>query len=264
MTPIEREPKFVTFDLYGTLTHFQMSARTRTLFSDRVPSERMDEFLDDFEAYRFDEVLGAYKPYQDLIKDALRRACVRWSLEYVEAEGDEVAGDVPNWGPHPDVPEPLARVAEHYPLVILSNAADSQIHHNVDKLGAPFHAVYTAEQARAYKPRFQAFEYMLEQLGCRRDEILHVSSSVRYDLIRRTTCASRTRCTSTGGMSRPCHTTSTTRCPICRDCRPCSGCRQEFGAESAPPRTRMNVLRVRRLSTRRRSGLRSRRLRAAP
>ena len=64
----------------------------------------MEEFLDDFEAYRFDEVLGAYKPYQDLIKDALRRACARWSLEYVEAQGDEIAGDVPNWGPHPDVP----------------------------------------------------------------------------------------------------------------------------------------------------------------
>lgn len=73
--------------------------------------------------------------------------------------------------------------AEHYPLVILSNAADSQIRHNVDKLGVPFHAVFTAEQARAYKPRFRAFEYMLEKLGCRRDEVLHVSSSLRYDLI---------------------------------------------------------------------------------
>ena len=183
MTQVVPRPKFVTFDLYGTLTHFQMSARTRTLFSDRVPSERMDEFLDDFEAYRFDEVLGPYKYYPDLIKDALRRACARWSIEYVESEGEEIAWDVPNWGPHADVPEPLARTAEHFPLVILSNAADVQIKHNVEKLGAPVHAVYTAEQARAYKPRFQAFEYMLEQLGCRRDEILHVSSSMRYDII---------------------------------------------------------------------------------
>lgn len=183
MTAMNPKPKFVTFDLYGTLTHFQMSAFTRTLFSDRVPSDRMEEFLDDFEAYRIDEVLGAWKPYPDVIKGALRRACARWSIEYLESEGDEIVGDVPNWGPHPDVPEPLARVAEHYPLVVLSNAADSQIHGNVEKLGAPFHAVLTSEQARAYKPRFPAFEYMLETLGCRRDEILHVSSSLRYDLI---------------------------------------------------------------------------------
>ena len=46
-TPVDPKPKFVTFDLYGTLTHFRMSDRTRALFSDRVPSGRMDEFLSD-------------------------------------------------------------------------------------------------------------------------------------------------------------------------------------------------------------------------
>ena len=67
--------------------------------------------------------------------------------------------------------------------MILSNAADEQIHSNVCKLGAPFHAVFTAEQAKAYKPRLQAFEYMLDQLGCSPQDILHVSSSLRYDLM---------------------------------------------------------------------------------
>ncbi|MDP7452177.1 MAG: HAD-IA family hydrolase, partial [Arenicellales bacterium] len=81
------------------------------------------------------------------------------------------------------VAEPLVRVAEHYRLVILSNASDNQIQSNVDKLGAPFHAVYTAEQAQAYKPRFQAFEYMLDQLGCGPEDLLHVSASLRYDLM---------------------------------------------------------------------------------
>ena len=177
------KPKYITFDCYGTLTHFQMSALTRTLLADRVASERMDDFLDDFEAYRIDEVLGAYKYYPNVIKDALRRACQRWQIEYRQTDGEEIVADVPTWGPHPDVPEPLAKIAEHYPLVILSNAADNQICHNVEKLGAPFHAVYTAEQARAYKPQFRAFEYMLEQLDCGPDDILHVSSSLRYDLI---------------------------------------------------------------------------------
>jgi HAD superfamily hydrolase (TIGR01493 family) len=88
---------------------------------------------------------------------------------------------VPTWGPHADVPEPLSRIAKEIPLVILSNAMDEQIHHNVAKLGAPFHRVYTAQQAQAYKPRLRAFEYMLDQLGCAPEELLHVSSSPRYD-----------------------------------------------------------------------------------
>jgi len=180
---IEFDPKYITFDCYGTLTAFGMSAVTRELVADRVPSERMEDFLDDFEAYRIDEVLGAYKPYHRVINDALARTSKLWGIEHRDNDGKAIYESVPSWGPHPDVPEPLAAIAERYPLVILSNGADEQIQSNVDKLGAPFHAVYTAEQAQAYKPRLQAFEYMLDQLGCGPGDILHVSSSLRYDLM---------------------------------------------------------------------------------
>lgn len=56
---------------------------------------------------------------------------------------------MPTWGPHADVPAGLAKVAREIPLVIPSNASDDQIQSNVDKLGAPFHRVYTAQQAQA-------------------------------------------------------------------------------------------------------------------
>jgi 2-haloacid dehalogenase len=180
---IDVQPKFITFDCYGTLTAFGMSAVTRQLLADRVPTEQMEDFLDDFEAYRIDEVLGAYKPYPQVINDALARASRSWGIEHRDSDGRAIYEAVPTWGPHPDVPEALAVLAESYPLVILSNAADEQIMHNVEKLGAPFHSVFTAEQAQAYKPRLQAFEYMLDQLGCGPQDILHVSSSLRYDLI---------------------------------------------------------------------------------
>ncbi len=182
MQPSAR-PRFITFDAYGTLVDFRMSPVTRTLLADRVSEDSMNEFLDDFEAYRMDEILGPFKPYPDVIKDALRRACSRRRIEYRESDGEAVVAAIPTWGPHPDVPAALAALAEHFPLVILSNAKDDQIAENVAKLGAPFHAVYTAEQARAYKPRYRAFEYMLDQLGCDASEILHVSSSLWYDLI---------------------------------------------------------------------------------
>ena len=89
------------------------------------------------------------------------------AFAFVEAEGQAIYDAVPTWGPHPDVPEPLRRVGERIPLVILSNASNAQIQHNVDKLGAPFHAVFTAEQAQSYKPRMRGFEFMLDSLGAR-------------------------------------------------------------------------------------------------
>lgn len=176
-------PKYITFDCYGTLTNFQITPMAREMYKDRIPVDKMDQFIKDFGFYRFDEVLGDWKPYEKVIKNAVHRTCRLWGIEYIDSEAQRYYDEVPTWGPHPDVPEPLARLAERYPLVILSNASNDQIQSNVDKLGAPFHAVYTAQQAQAYKPRFQAFEYMLDQLNCGPEDILHVSSSLRYDLM---------------------------------------------------------------------------------
>lgn len=151
-------------------------------FGDRLPAEMRETFHDAAEQYRFDEVLGEYKPYRDVIGNATKRAARRLGLDYRDADGLAIYNAVPTWGPHPEVPATLRRLAEKYQLVILSNAAEEQIGRNVAALEAPFAAVFTAEQAQAYKPRFAAFEYMLNKLGCGGDEIVHVSSSPIYDL----------------------------------------------------------------------------------
>ena len=176
-------PKYISFDCYGTLTNFRMSDAARAMYADRVPAARMDAFVKDFAHYRLDEVMGDWKPYDQVLESAIRRTCRRWKVEYREGEGRKYYDAVPTWGPHADVAEPLARIAKEIPLVILSNAMNEQIHHNVAKLGAPFHRVYTAQQAGAYKPRLRAFEYMLDQLACAPEDVLHVSSSLRYDLM---------------------------------------------------------------------------------
>jgi 2-haloacid dehalogenase len=176
-------PKYITFDCYGTLIYFEMAPVARQLYADRVPAERMDTFVDDFSAYRLDEVLGPWKPYKDVVANALTRTCKRNGVEYRDSDADAVYAAVPTWGPHPDTVEGLAKVAKEFPLVILSNSMKDLIPHSVAKLGAPFHAAYTAEEAQAYKPRMQAFEYMLDQLGCAPEDILHCSSSFRYDLM---------------------------------------------------------------------------------
>lgn len=176
-------PKYISFDCYGTLIHFRMGELAREIFPDRIKPEHMDQFVRDFSAYRLDEVMGDWKPYADILHNAVERTCKHWKIEFHAAEARRFYDAVPTWGPHADVPAGLAKVAKEIPLVILSNAMNDQIHDNVAKLGAPFHKVYTAQQAQAYKPRLKAFEYMLDQLGCGPEHILHVSSSLRYDLM---------------------------------------------------------------------------------
>jgi 2-haloacid dehalogenase len=143
----------------------------------------MQRFIADFSAYRLDEVLGAWKPYADVVHNSLERTCTRHGLAFDPTIAQDIYHRVPTWGPNPDVPAGLAKVAKEFPLVALTNAMNDQIPHNIAQLGAPIAHVFTAESAGAYKPQMRAFEYMLDQLNCGPQDILHVSSSFRYDLM---------------------------------------------------------------------------------
>lgn len=180
---IQFRPKYITFDCYGTLTHFRMPEATTGIYGESLAPDLLAAFIRSFAAYRMDEVFGAWKPYGEVIASALERACRKHGVPFREEDARRIYEAVPTWGPHPDVPAGLGPVAERFPLVILSNASDDQIMSNVEMLGAPFHRVFTAEQAGAYKPRFRAFEYMFDMLGCAPEDVLHCSSSFRYDLM---------------------------------------------------------------------------------
>jgi 2-haloacid dehalogenase len=81
-----------------------MSDMTRTMFADRLDPDRLQAFTTDFSAYRFDEVLGNWQPYIDVIKTALRRCCTRWGLPYREAEAQRLYDAIPTWGPRRFMP----------------------------------------------------------------------------------------------------------------------------------------------------------------
>jgi 2-haloacid dehalogenase len=159
-------PKYISFDCYGTLIYFRMHEVAHGIVGEQLPPERMQQFLKDFSALRLDEAMGDWKPYDQVLKSAWARTCKRHGVAYRDEDGQKFYDAVPTWGPHTDVPFSLTRVGNKIPLVILSNAMNEQIDANVRKLEAPFHK-----------------EYMFDQLGCSPDDILHVSSSPRYDLM---------------------------------------------------------------------------------
>jgi 2-haloacid dehalogenase len=183
LTQMTFRPKYVTFDCHGTLINFDMAGAARRIYGAELSEPAMNTFIKDFSAYRLDEVLGAWKPYAEVVHNALKRTCKRNGVAFRPEDAQRIYEEVPTWGPHPDVPAGLAKVAKEIPLVILSNAMKSQIMSNVEKLGAPFHMVITAEETGAYKPRMQGFEYMFDKLGVGPEDITHVSSSFRYDLM---------------------------------------------------------------------------------
>src|SRR3982074_683995 len=117
------KPNYVTFDCAGTLSRFRMSEMARDMFADRISAEKMDDFVRDFATYRLDEVLGAWKPYRDVLVNALHRTGNYSGIQTTDAEGKAYYNAVPTWAPHADVPAGLAKVTKEIPLVVLSNAS---------------------------------------------------------------------------------------------------------------------------------------------
>jgi hypothetical protein len=88
-------PKYISFDCYGTLTRFRMGDMARDMYADRIPADRMEQFVADFSAYRFDEVLGDWQPYEVVLKNALRRTCRKWKIQYLDHEAQKYYDAVP-------------------------------------------------------------------------------------------------------------------------------------------------------------------------
>jgi 2-haloacid dehalogenase len=176
------KPKFVTFDMNGTLIQFRLNDAIREVLGDRLPTEIADDFLQACKAYRIDECTGEYKPFHQIVAHSMERASRRLGLEYREDDARAVYDHIPTWGPYPGVTAALRRLAEAYPLVIVTNSDDAHASRLVENLQAPFEVVITAEQMGVYKPRLRAFEYMFDKLRAAPDDIVHVSASPMYDL----------------------------------------------------------------------------------
>ena len=129
-------------------------------------------------------MLGDWQPYDVVLKNAVRRLCRKWKLQYLDAEAQRYYDAVPTWGPHDDVPAGLAKVAKRDP------AGDPVQRHGRarSRRTSPCSARRSTASTRRSRRRptsrgCKAFEYMLDSLGCNPEDVLHVSSSLRYDLM---------------------------------------------------------------------------------
>ena len=177
----ETKPKFVTFDMNGTLIKFAISDALREVLGDRLPAELADEYLQACKAYRIDECMGEYKPFRQIVANSMERASNRLGIEYREADAQAVYEIVTTWGPYPGVTEALNRLAEEIPLVIITNSDTADAAVLAANLKAPFEHIISAEEMGTYKPRLRAFEYLFDKLGVSPDELVHVSASPMYD-----------------------------------------------------------------------------------
>jgi 2-haloacid dehalogenase len=177
--------QIVTFDAYATLINFELAPTTLKVLADRLDLDGLDvdEFLDDFRVMRFQAVLEAYRPYHEILHSSLRNAMRLHGLEYRESDGDALVEAVPTFGPWPEVPDALRALKKKYEIAIISNTDDNLIARNVENIGVEFDYVITAQQAKAYKPDRQTFEYAFQTIDVDPSQVIHVAQGWEYDHI---------------------------------------------------------------------------------
>src|ERR1700720_824542 len=174
----------LTFDCYGTLIDWE-SGMVEALkgLTDRVqrPLTR-DQIL---EAHARHESSQQHytpaKPYRDLLTVVYKRLAEEWGVHATHENCVEYGLSVGNWPAFEDSPGALQYLKKYFKLVILSNVDNETFQASNRRLQVQFDAIYTAEDIGSYKPELRNFHYMLEQLGVRKDKILHTAESMFHD-----------------------------------------------------------------------------------
>ncbi|KAF2393949.1 haloacid dehalogenase type II [Pseudomonas frederiksbergensis] len=179
-------PEWLTFDCYGTLIQWDegLKAVVAEILRDKgdhsVDVDRLIAVYDRHE-HRLEQ-MPPHQSFRQLSTQGLQLALEELGLASLPEDSQRLAGAIPRMPPFPEVIETLARLkAMGFKLCIVSNTDDDIIAGNVAQLGGHIDRVITAQQAGAYKPNPRLFDYAHEQLGVRRDQVVHICASPMLD-----------------------------------------------------------------------------------
>lgn len=188
VTPIQ-EPAtggapWVTFDCYGTLVDWKTGLLQQF---DRLAVTGSEEDRDRlFDAYvREEQALETvpFRPYREVIAEAVYRAANSEGLELSRERANEVPESIPSWPAFPDTRRALVDLQQHqYRIGVLSNIDADLMERTLENLGVRADIVVTAEEVRSYKPAWSHWIRFLKRTGTAPDKVWHVSGSYDYDI----------------------------------------------------------------------------------
>ena len=179
--------KALSFDCYGTLIDWETGIlqALQPWCAWHAIEQSSETLLLEFG--RHESEVEAEHPamlYPDVLAQTLRRLAHTFGESATDVECAEFGASVGDWPAFADTSSALRRLAKRFALIIVSNVDDASFDRSARRLGVNFATVVTAEQVGAYKPRLDHFTELfrrLNDLGIRRDELLHVAQSLFHD-----------------------------------------------------------------------------------
>jgi 2-haloacid dehalogenase len=181
------KPQWLTFDCYGTLIQWDegliaavgkiLAGRQETRVDAATLIEVYDKYEHEFEGHK------PHRSFRDVAGNGLKMAMEELKLEYSPNDVALLTDSISKMPPFPEVVDALAALkAQGSKLCIISNTDDDIIAGNVAQMNGQIDRVITAQQAQAYKPQRQIFEYAHKAIGVSQDQIVHICASPHLDL----------------------------------------------------------------------------------
>lgn len=186
MTLIGPRPDWLTFDCYGTLIQWDegLIAATNRILARSGSRIEPRAFISVFD--RHEHALERSRPhlsFREVTARALEAAMTELSLPSDPNDAEILTSSIGKMPPFPEVVATLGRLkAAGFKLAIISNTDDAIIAGNVAQLGGHIDQVITAQQARAYKPSRETFEYAWASIGIDKPQLVHICASPHLDL----------------------------------------------------------------------------------
>lgn len=170
----------LTLDCYGTLMDWETGViqALRPLLARHGVAPSDDDIVAAFQDLDGALCEPPYKPYKAVLAGVVEGFGRRFGVPVEAAERDVLASSLPSWRPFPDTVGVLRALAGRYRLAVVTNSDDDLFGASARRLGVPFAAVVTSEQARCYKPHPAIFEETLRRLGAEPGSVAHVAEGV--------------------------------------------------------------------------------------
>ncbi len=167
--------RYITFDLYGTLVDIESALQRIFREIDRTKARRLYE---EWNKKNFENINSRRVSFKYSAKESLQVVL-----------GDKFSSDrfgrfldyYASARPFPGTVDVLKKLKTCYTLAVISNIDNDIIRKTLEFFD--FDEIITSEDAGFfYKPNKKIFEFALKRLGCRKEDITHVASSVRADM----------------------------------------------------------------------------------
>ena len=177
------EPRWATFDCYGTLVDW--NAGIRRELERLLGPPKGDELLSRYHAVE-PRVQSEHPTwsYREVMAEVLAELASEAGVEVPAGERDALGRSLPGWPVFAEVPGALAEARDRgWRLVALSNTDRDLLEASMQKIGVPFDGAIVASEIGSYKPAPGHWRAFQESTGADPARHVHVAQSHFHDIV---------------------------------------------------------------------------------